>query len=264
MKVCSQCNAKKPRTTEFFYRNKKSEDGLRAACKDCLKEYNSKNKHKARIRQRKYVENNRESVRKRQKEYYIKHKEEKKDYDRKYYQENKDVISQKQKEYYKQNFERIQKYNRERNADPEYKKYRSEYRKSRRSRDAFLWRQWKENNKDKIANIKQRRYNRMKGLEHSLTDEEWEQACQYFDHSCAYCGEVKPLEREHFIPVSKGGGFTKDNIIPACTYCNTSKLDRSFFEWYPYFIYYSEERENKIIEYLGYKLGDIQENVQDL
>ena len=69
-----------------------------------------------------------------------------------------------------------------------------------------------------------------------------------------------PLEQEHFIPLSKGGGYSMGNIIPACRACNASKSDKDFFEWYPEYKYYSEERENKILDFLGYgfdeKLAD--------
>lgn len=199
------------------------------------------------------MERNQERVKERQRQYYIKNHEKKAQYDREYYEKNKEKIAERSKQYYEENFSRIQEYNKKKNTDPFYREKRRKYRETRKERDSFLWRKWKDNNKDKIANIKQRRYNRIRGLEYSLTDDEWNQAVQYFGNKCAYCGEEKELEREHFIPVSKGGGFTKDNIIPACTYCNTSKLNKCFFEWYFGFIYHSQEREEKLLKYLGYE-----------
>jgi hypothetical protein len=43
---------------------------------------------------------------------------------------------------------------------------------------------------------------------------------------CAYCGERFPeheLEREHVIPVSRGGGDTWTNVVSACRACNQLK-----------------------------------------
>ena len=69
------------------------------------------------------------------------------------------------------------------------------------------------------------------------------------EHQALY-GQV--LHQEHFIPLSKGGEYTHNNIIPACKSCNSSKQDTDFFEWYPTYEEYNEEREQFILEYLGY------------
>ncbi len=59
------------------------------------------------------------------------------------------------------------------------------------------------------------------------------------------------LHQDHFIPLTKGGGYTKENIIPACRSCNASKQNADFEEWYPQYEYYSKEREQKILDYMG-------------
>ena len=58
------------------------------------------------------------------------------------------------------------------------------------------------------------------------------------EKKCSVCGILKPAEafhvvrktgslrpacRDHFVPVSKGGHHTKENIIPACGICNCEK-----------------------------------------
>lgn len=60
----------------------------------------------------------------------------------------------------------------------------------------------------------------------TLTAEEWEQIKKQFKSRCIYCGEKKPLTHEHIIPLSRGGGFTKDNILPACKECNSRRGNR--------------------------------------
>lgn len=56
----------------------------------------------------------------------------------------------------------------------------------------------------------------------TLTLEEWTETVDFFNHRCAYCG--KPYQiLEHLLPISKGGGTTKDNCLPACYSCNAVK-----------------------------------------
>lgn len=67
-----------------------------------------------------------------------------------------------------------------------------------------------------------------KSLPHTLTPQEWEDIKAEYGYSCAYCGKGwyeldSVLEQDHVIPVSQGGGYTKDNIVPACRSCNRSK-----------------------------------------
>lgn len=78
------------------------------------------------------------------------------------------------------------------------------------------------------------RYNlKKKGLVATLTVEEWEQILADFGGRCAYCGKGGKMVREHFVPVSKGGGYTKYNIVPACQTCNGNKRDKYPQVWLP-------------------------------
>lgn len=43
-----------------------------------------------------------------------------------------------------------------------------------------------------------------------------------FDGLCAYCGD-KADTIDHVIPVSRGGGSGRGNLLPACALCNTRK-----------------------------------------
>lgn len=42
---------------------------------------------------------------------------------------------------------------------------------------------------------------------------------------CQYCGSRKHLTLDHVIPRSKGGTHTWDNVVTACTDCNSRKGD---------------------------------------
>ena len=49
-------------------------------------------------------------------------------------------------------------------------------------------------------------------------------------HTCQYCGTSKHLTLDHVIPRSKGGQHSWDNVVTACSRCNSRKSDRTPFE----------------------------------
>jgi len=65
-----------------------------------------------------------------------------------------------------------------------------------------------------------------------FTKEQWLETLQIFNHRCAYC--LKPLkcaDREHLIPITRGGNNTQSNVVPACRSCNVKKNDRTLLEF---------------------------------
>jgi len=86
---------------------------------------------------------------------------------------------------------------------------------------------WRERNRDRFNAIGHRYRARKRGLASTLTPEQWGAIKQAYGHCCAYCGgKPKVLAQDHVVPVSKGGGYTPDNIVPACSVCNGSKGNR--------------------------------------
>lgn len=92
-----------------------------------------------------------------------------------------------------------------------------------------------------------------RGLVGDLTAQDWMNALQYFDRHCAYCGATGHLEKEHVIPVTAGGGFTRSNIVPACRSCNQSKKARLLHEWFKYSAAYSDAR---LLHLVGWIFGE--------
>lgn len=43
------------------------------------------------------------------------------------------------------------------------------------------------------------------------------------DHTCQYCGSQKKLTIDHIVPRSRGGQDTWENMVVACSACNTKK-----------------------------------------
>lgn len=92
-----------------------------------------------------------------------------------------------------------------------------------RAYDRLRWR-------DNIANRRQKQgvwgqvyLARKRSLPATLSTDEWEAIKAAYRHRCAYCGERKKLTQDHVKPVSENGPYTRDNIVPACKSCNSSK-----------------------------------------
>lgn len=86
--------------------------------------------------------------------------------------------------------------------------------------------------------------------EFSLTVDEWEEAKEAFGNKCAYCSKERQLTYDHFIPLSKGGSFTKENIIPACQSCNSSKCNKDFEDWYETKEFYEPGKQSAVYGFL--------------
>jgi 5-methylcytosine-specific restriction endonuclease McrA len=57
----------------------------------------------------------------------------------------------------------------------------------------------------------------------------WAYALEVFDYRCAYCGlGDRPLQRDHVIPLSRGGLDHPANVVPACGPCNSAKGDQDW------------------------------------
>lgn len=56
---------------------------------------------------------------------------------------------------------------------------------------------------------------------HSLTEDEWLEACQHFK-GCAFCSSDSIDARQYFIPFKDGGNYTACNVVPACEQCATA------------------------------------------
>ena len=81
------------------------------------------------------------------------------------------------------------------------------------------------------ARAARRRKRRMASVEHDLTAEQWVRL-QAVWGGCAYCGaKDRPLQRDCVLPISRGGRYTLDNVVPACLACNTSKCNDEVTGW---------------------------------
>jgi 5-methylcytosine-specific restriction endonuclease McrA len=190
------------------------------------------------------------------KQWRDKNKEHIKKYNKKWWEENPDYRN----EYYERNKKKVKEQNKNwRKGHPEYDiiylgKYREE-NKERLSIQHKKWREnnpehhkkWQENNLDKLQEIIKKYNKTEKGkanaqrvqskrranereIINTLTYQEWLDILKGYKYECAYCNKKFDLfnkpERDHVIPISKGGNNIKENIVPACKSCNSSKQSK--------------------------------------
>jgi 5-methylcytosine-specific restriction endonuclease McrA len=245
VKICSKCGVEFPETAQYFYIKGKGKVGFRCICKKCTSEQELSHKDQKAEYDKIYRQNNLERERENDKKYYQNNKEKYKDYKRQHYEMNKETIIENQKQYYIQN-----------------KQYIFEYQKKYRKLNVVkISEQGKKYKKCHIeeSNIRRQIYISKKlSLPHTLTKELWKRIKQEFNYRCAYCGKLKPLTQDHFIPLSKGGEYTINNIIPVCKSCNSSKNSGDFFIWYRNREFYSKCKEYKILKFLHYS-GNVQQ-----
>lgn len=213
-KICSKCGEEYLLTSEYFKIRKGSKDGYQGQCLLCTSSYDKQ-----------YRQENREVLLEQCRIYQKENRDTIRIREKIYHENNKEAISERSTKYHKMN-----------------KVHRNE-----------LSRQYKKNHSDDYKIHEHNRRAKKKGLSSTLTAQQWRDAKLFFNNECAYCQKELPLAQEHFFPLSKGGEYTKDNIIPACGLCNNSKNAKSPFEWYPKQPFYTKKNETKILKYLGYK-----------
>ena len=217
-KKCSKCKREFPATTEYFCRSKTSKSGWGSQCKLCKREHYLKN---------------RETILEKQKKYMLDNKEKKAEYYKEYRKRNKEKLKEYHKEYWKENSEKF-KQKKKLNKEHIREVQRAYFRKN-----------------PEIKRMSEHKRRALKNnLPKDLSIEQWEEVKAYFENKCAYCGEEKELTQDHFIPVSKNGGYTASNILPACKSCNSSKRDKEFIIWYRNQSFYNKLNEEKILNYI--------------
>ena len=146
-------------------------------------------------------------------------------YTRDYYTSHVAECSKRSKGYYASHKDKYIAINKEwREDNPDYK---AKWRAKHPEWDSTWWKT------DKGKAARQRMYAKRHAIEatfvNNLTHSEWLDILEKHDYRCAYCGcdlNDSPAERDHIIPISRGGDNVKENIVPACRSCNARKGNR--------------------------------------
>jgi hypothetical protein len=110
---------------------------------------------------------------------------------------------------------------RDRERYPREAEHRREYAK-----------QYLQEHPEQMRAIRRNRKSRIKAQRFEFTDRDWRRLCERYRWCCAYCGSrPEKLQREHVIPIARGGRHSAGNILPACPRCNGSKKAKLLSEW---------------------------------
>ena len=94
---------------------------------------------------------------------------------------------------------------------------------------------------------------RQRALEEpNYTLDDWRDAVIHFAGECPICGRKEgrskksKFDRDHLVPISKGGKTVRNNVVPCCAACNRSRGNKEIFEWFRQQPTWTQEREDKI------------------
>jgi len=238
--TCSKCGNEYPFTTEYFYWRSKAKGTLQRQCKGCVKQ-----------RTKDWNKDNREYVAEKNQERYHQNREQNRARARDYYQRNKEHIKTKTKAYAEAHKEETKAYHAARytaKRDQMRAQMRENYK---RNPQAYVDRaaKWVKDNPERAQESARRREHRRRARELSVaidfSPEDHRYMLDYFGHRCAVCGRTADLftvlSVDHWMPISKGGGTTRDNLVPLChtkqgcsngvVSCNGSKNNKLPDDW---------------------------------
>jgi len=153
---------------------------------------------------------------------------------------NKAKVEEYNKQWYSKNVDRINEKRRSRypdiaESDREKSKAWSKKNPDKKAKSGEKWRannpdkvrdrvrKWQANNPGKVRELHRRRRARIKGADGDISDFEWQNILEFYNHTCLCCGATEELTQDHVIPLSKGGSHSPDNIQPLCRTCNLRK-----------------------------------------
>lgn len=233
LKQCTKCARWLPATTEYFSIRRDRGDILHTQCRECIaardRKHYAENIDREREVGRNWRNNNRDKVKIynktqriknpmldtiRGRAWYAAHRQEQLEEKRRQYADNPDPAKERRRQYAQQYPDKVRE---------SAKATRAKYADKTRLRGRIIMHRYRA---------------RKRNLPHTFTRKDWVYCLEFWGNCCAYCGRPAglwhTLAQDHFIPLSKGGAYTPDNIIPAChgiDGCNNSKSDNDPKEW---------------------------------
>ena len=202
-KICTKCKIKKP--FNEFDKDKYAKYGIRPSCKSCKKAYRKTlNKDAMKRYQKEYRIKYKEELSEKNKIRHVKNKERNNKISREYYQKNKEELLAESIKYYHNNKDRIKA------SKKEYRKLNYVIKRERlRSQ----------------ANRMNRRASGIKEIRITTI----RRVIKKYNSKCYWCDiyidtkKKKSFHIDHYIPLSKGGANSEENLVLSCPFCNMSK-----------------------------------------
>jgi len=77
-----------------------------------------------------------------------------------------------------------------------------------------------------------------------------------WDYKCAYC-EDTATSLDHIVPRFKSGSSNRNNLVPACRRCNSTKASNEVESWYSQQEFFSQARMEKIKFWMTQEVLDL-------
>jgi len=102
----------------------------------------------------------------------------------------------------------------------------------------------------------QKRRNLKRGLLSTFSGKDLDDCLKFFDNKDAYTGlAMGIISQDHVTPVTSGGSYVRQNIVPCEKSINSSKSNSDMETWYRKQSFFDEKRLNKIYKWIGYSNG---------
>lgn len=86
---------------------------------------------------------------------------------------------------------------------------------------------YRQRHKDKWVDYTNRRRARKRGSGGEIAEKDWKLVTSLYGNRCLCCGAENQIERDHIVPISKGGRNSVENIQPLCKTCNRKKWNKT-------------------------------------
>ena len=96
--------------------------------------------------------------------------------------------------------------------------------------------------------------------DYTLND--WKDAMVHFGGECPICGvkegrgKKSKFDRDHIVPISKGGKTVRGNVMPCCSKCNRGRGNKDILTWFKGQPTWTEERERLIVAWVEQNGGN--------
>ena len=174
---------------ENFHVDNRKKDGLRSRCKMCELEKAAK-----------YRESKRELLACKQRAYYDKSGDIQRKASNNWKSKNKEHVSN----------------------------YMSKWHKSNRDNRLEYHKQYSKDNPESVIERSRKRRAIIYSLDEHFTEKQFIEKFNSMGNKCYYCDielSEKIVTRDHYIPITKGGTDTIENIVPCCSSCNSRKYN---------------------------------------
>lgn len=100
----------------------------------------------------------------------------------------------------------------------------------------------------------EKRRSMVESVDYTLSD--WRAAMLHFGGECPICGTKEgrskkaKFDRDHIVPLSKGGKTERHNIMPCCSACNRSRGNKEIISWFKGRKSWTQQREDKIVAWM--------------